>query len=501
MTTTAEPGAAIDSLDAPDSYAEAFARAQAERPRRPAATARQTPVGKREATDPPKDVHEYDPPIYLAGEEEQKPETGPQTDQDDQASEGRAGQDGPEAEARAALVKAEADKAAAEAERRRLANRRAEMRLDQDQAEHAVKMAQLAAERLAAEQKAAEQKAAADAARDRAQAEAGAKEKAERQWKWGALGIYIAGAVVSLPLQLLAFYDPHKQFLLMAPVFLEGLALVVSFGAAAAVSSGKAVWPYRVGVMLAAGIAATVNLVHGFSDPRIGIAAGTIGALTSIGGPIVWTAYEHGRAKRLDGVPTRRERIAAERIAARERAVAAMEAERDAVEEKSRAEAKRVEETRKLADKVAAHKAAVEDQRRRDKEREDEHPQVWAVAVARRTATGSPAVTEQIWAAAWEVIHGTKEIGVTAEIRAQLVAARAAMQEAGQGLEKAAKPQVESQTPRRDPDAEDGRKYNGGTPPRRRPGDTPPYAAGVGKVASAQGANRAPRRTVRSGRK
>ncbi|MFF7995092.1 hypothetical protein ACFZDG_35645 [Kitasatospora xanthocidica] len=469
------------------------------------------PTGLRSQEAPdPDPIHEYEPPVYLPDKPQQADPAAPAVrlekyapapEEPEQPPTGTPDQPAPEAEARAQQVRAEAEKAAAEAERQRLSNRRAAMRLEAEEAAHAAKMAKLTAEREAAERAAAEEKAAAEAAQEQVLEEAEEKAKAEQKWKWGALGIYVAGAVVSLPLQLLAFYDPEKKFLLMAPVFLEGLALVLSFGANAAVSAGKTVWPYRVGVMAAAGIAAAVNLVHGFDDPKIGVGAGTIGALTSIGGPIVWTAYEHGRARRLDGVPTRRERIAAERAAAREEAVAAMEAERAKAEEEARAEAKRVEETKKEQAATAAAKAAEQDQLRRDKEREAQHPEVWAVAVARRTATGAAAVTEQIWAAAWEVVHGTKEVGVTAEIRAKMLAARAAMQEAGKGAEETANAQVESQMPRRDPDAEDGRRHNGGTPPRRRPGDSPPYVAGVGKVSSATTAKRASRRTARSGRR
>ncbi|GAB2717163.1 hypothetical protein [Kitasatospora kifunensis] len=435
-------------------------------------------------------------PVYLVGGE--GPQAGTLVDltKQDQVQ-----QPDPEAEARAALIQAEADKAAAEAERLRLANRRGAMRTEQDEATHAAKMAKLTAEREAAEREAAQEKAAAEAARERVQAEADEKKSAERNWRLGALGIYIAGAVVSMPLQVLAFYKPDMPFLLSAPFFLEGLALVLSFGAAAAVTAGRPVWPYRVGVMVAAVIAAAVNVIHGNADPRIGIGVGAIGAVTSIGGPIVWTAYEHGRARRLDGVPTRRERNAAAKAAAAELRRLAEEAERAEAEAIAKAEAKAAEDEKKAADKAAADLVAAEDQARRDEERQAEHPEVWAVAVARRTATGSAHVTEQIWAAAWEVVHGTKEVGVTASIRAMLLAARAAMQQAGEGFEGTAKPQVESQTPRRDPDAEDGRKSNGGTPPVRRAGDAQKYLPGVGKVSSTATVTRVPRRPVRGARK
>jgi hypothetical protein len=47
--------------------------------------------------------------------------------------------------------------------------------------------------------------------------------------------------------------------------------------------------------------------------------------------------------------------------------------------------------------------------------------------------------------------------------------------------------QVESQKeprPKRDPNAPDGRRFNGGIPPRRTPGDTAPYSPIAKKQAA-----------------
>ncbi|MBV6700272.1 hypothetical protein KV557_24735 [Kitasatospora aureofaciens] len=423
-----------------------------------------------------------------------------------------------EADRQRLLAEAEAEgiriKAAQESERQRILNERAAMKLEQDKAAHEARMAELKAQRAKADRETAEEAAAAQTVKERAAKEEAEKELAEQRWKLGALGIYIAGALVSLPLQLLAFWDPTKWFLLAAPVFLEGLALVLSWGAQYAVTHGKAVWPYRVGVMVAAGIAAGVNIWHGISDPAIGLNAGLIGAITSLGGPIVWTSYEHGRAKKLDGVPTRRERKAAERAAAEEAKRKREEAEQRAAEDQAKAEAKEADELAKTQAKQAADKAAAAEQERRDAERSKEHPEVWAVAVSLRIAAGLEHVSEKVWQDAWEVIHGTRTVGLTAEIRARLVASKMAMQAASQTPEGGTFPQVESQMPcfsddtENDPDGgavkgEDRRKNNSGIPPVRRPGDTAKYAPGVGKLNAKhhKGATgRSGRRATRSGR-
>src|SRR5690606_12163716 len=95
--------------------------------------------------------------------------------------------------------------------------------------------------------------------------------------------------------------------------------LVLAAGAAWAVAHRRDVLPYRIGIMLSAIIAAAINMYGGMTDDRIGFNAGLIGAIASLGGPIVLMAYEHGIAQKADGIPSWRERRAAERKAAEEK--------------------------------------------------------------------------------------------------------------------------------------------------------------------------------------
>jgi hypothetical protein len=364
----------------------------------------------------------------------------------------------------AGLAAAEAARIRAEADKQEIANRRAAMKLEAEQAGH---------ERRLAEERA--KKAAADAAARKALAEAAVQEKreadrtAEQQrteavWKWGARGIYAVGLAIAAPVQFLDFWDRKRPFLVVAPVLLEGLALVLAFGAAWAVAHRRDVAPYRIGIMIGAMIAAGINMRGGLTNPAIGLNAGIIGAIASLGGPIVLMAYEHGIAQKADGIPSWRET----RAATKEKAAA------DAAREKAKAERKAAEEAAAAAKEDAAKRAEAE-QKRKDADREQGHAQVWAVAEAMRSARGSQFVTEQIWADAWYRVTGSKTVGITAEIEALSREAQARMKAASEG----ASPQVESQMPtaeRRAPDAVDARRFNGGTPPRRQPGDSTPYS-------------------------
>jgi hypothetical protein len=378
------------------------------------------------------------------------------------------------AEADAQRIEAEGKAKAAEllaaeqAEKDRIANERAAMRLEKEKADHAAHLAKKEAEaaKARAEREKAEQAAADESA---AEAKRAAEQKrAERWWKWGARGIYLVGLIIAAPVQFLAFWDRDRPFLVAAPALLEGLALVLAFGAAWAVAHRRDVAPYRVGIMIGAAVAATINLWHGITDPAIGLNAGLIGALASLGGPIVLMAYEHGIAQKADGIPSWREKRAADRKAAEERK-AREKARRDKADaEHAAAEAKALAESR-----------AQEEQRRRDEDRKQHHKQVWAVADAMRSARGSQYVTEQIWADAWYRVTGCKTVGITPEIEAQSRAAQARMQTATEAPVLGPQSLISSQKgPRqkKDPDAPDGRRNNGGTPPRRRPGDTAPYS-------------------------
>jgi hypothetical protein len=379
-----------------------------------------------------------------------------------------------EAEAEAARIKAkgEADAkralAVEEAEKQRIANDRGRMKLEKDQAAHdrylaeqAEKTAKANAEREKAE------KADADVAADEA-GRAAEQQRTELYWKWGARGIYAVGMVIAAPVQFMHFWDPKRPFLVAAPGLLEGLALVLAFGAAWAVAHRRDVMPYRIGIMIGAAIAAAINLYGGITDPAIGFNAGLIGAIASLGGPIVLMAYEHGIAQKADGIPSWRETRAVDRA----------KAEADAAREKARKD-KADAEAAAAAAKDLAESRAREEQKRRDEDRKQAHPEVWAVADSLRSARGSQYVTEQIWAEAWYRVTGCKVVGITLDIEAQSRAAEARMRTVTDVPIIGEFSLINSQKgPRtkRDPDAPDGRRNNGGTPPVRRAGDSQPYS-------------------------
>ncbi|MGP4114681.1 hypothetical protein ACTWP5_27695 [Streptomyces sp. 4N509B] len=371
---------------------------------------------------------------------------------------------------------AERIKAEQEAERQRLLNEQKAMKLEEQRAAHEAILAKKAAEvaKAKAEQAAAEQ-AAADKAEEEA-ARAAEQERTERWWKWGARAIYAVGLIIAAPIQFLAFWDPERPFLVAAPALLEGLALVLALGAAWAVANRRDVAPYRVGIMLGAAIAAGINLWHGMTDPHIGLNAGIIGALASLGGPIVLMAYEHGIAQKADGIPSFRERRATQKE--KERA----EAER----EKNKAD-REAERRRAAEEQQRKERAVAEEQMRKDADRQQQHPEVWSVAEAMRSARGSTTVTEQIWGEAWHRVTGSRTVGITAEIEELSRVAQARMKVVTDSPILGELSQVTSQKaprPKKAPGEPDGRRNNGGTPPRRVPGDTQPYSAGAKRQAS-----------------
>lgn len=385
-----------------------------------------------------------------------------------------------EAEARRieAQGKAEAEKilAAEKAEQQRIANERAAMRLEKDKADHAAHLAKKEAEAAKAR---AEQEKADKAAEEQAQTEAErAKEqqRTEQIWKWGARSIYATGLIIAAPVQFLHFWDPKRPFLMAAPVLLEGLALVLAFGAAWAVAHRRDALPYRIGIMIGAIVAAGINLYGGNTDSAIGLNAGIIGAIASLGGPIVLMAYEHGIAQKADGIPSLRERHAAKREEARKKA------ERD----KARKE-KEATEAKAAAEKAAARKRAEEEQRRKDADRQKRHPEVWDLADSLRAARGEASVSDQIFSDAWFLKTGSRKVGITPEIEAESRAAQARMKVVTETPVMGEFSLIESQKgPRskRDPEAPDGRRFNGGVPPRRTPGDTAPYSPAARKQAA-----------------
>ncbi|MFF4848770.1 hypothetical protein [Streptomyces sp. NPDC001194] len=383
-----------------------------------------------------------------------------------------------DAEAKAVQIKAEGEARAAEAvgreeaKKQRILNERAQMKLEVDRAIQAERVAKSAAEAAKAEAAAIKAKRDADAEVEHAENRQKEERRTEAVWKWAARGIYLTSLIIALPLQLRAFYSDDKPFMIAAPFLLEGLALVLAFGGAWAIAHRRDVMPYRIGIMVAAMIASAVNLWHGSVDETIGLEAGIVGALASLGGPVVLMTYEHGVAQKRDGIPSMRERREAARAAERAAREAAVKAEEKAAADRAKAE-----------EKAAAEQAAETEQKRKDDDRKQAHGKVWDVAEAMRSARGLPFVTDAIWSEAWYRVTGSKVVGIWPELEASSKAAAAEMKAASEGT----LPHVESQMPtrqKRDPEQPDGRRFNGGTPPRRVPNDTPPYSIAARTVAS-----------------
>lgn len=366
-----------------------------------------------------------------------------------------------EAEAKAEAIRINA---AAEAEKQRLVNERAALRFEREKAEQLAKIAEANRKRAEAERLAAEEREAAEVtAQEQADAEQ-AIETATGRWRKTAKGFYALCATVALPVQMAAFYDPKALYLLVAPVFIEVIALVALVGAAAAVTARRPHWHYRLVAWAGAFTAATINLVHGFQAFDAATAFGT--ALASLAGPGMWDLHEHGRIARRDGVPTRRERKAAERAEKRHAA------QREVAEEKAAAER---EATRKAAEEAAARLAA---------DREKEFPKVWAHAIKLAAALGE-ADPNAVWRRAHIDIEGVEPGDSVDIIRGRNMAERrvlAARSEAPGGTPvKAASSQRASQMQ----GAKKPRVYN---PPTRRgvrtKNDTPKYVSAARKQAA-----------------
>ncbi|GGQ66235.1 hypothetical protein [Kitasatospora griseola] len=293
-----------------------------------------------------------------------------------------------------------------------------------------------------------------ETARRSAEAQA-AREKSERsaaQWRSWARAIAIVCVLVSLPLQVMAFWSPKAPFLVLAPFVLEGLAWALLKGAEAAIDDHRPSWHYRTLAGSVALFAAVVNFLHG--SAAFGAGTGLGGAFCSLAGPLVWDLHEHGRIRKRDGKMSRRQRRAEAKQAAAEAA-----------------------EKQAAAEREAGERAAVEHLR------STQWPQVWERAVALAAALGELHPSEPTWKRAWDDTQAAP-IGDTAESIAAKVAARAAVKDAAKDqantVEKVEKSQVESQlaAPRSITTAKrsDGRRNNGGTPPVRRAGDTLGYS-------------------------
>lgn len=299
-----------------------------------------------------------------------------------------------EAEADAIRVKAEED-----ARKARLANDRAERKAREEAAASEARIAEHQRRRDEADRN-RERAAREDAEQQQTETEkAKVVAKSSKRWRRVALGFYALCATVALPVQMAAFWDPNAKYLLVAPIFIEVIALVALVGAAAAVTDGRPQWHYRLVAWAGALTAATINAVHGLGAFDAATAFGT--ALASVAGPGMWDLHEHGRIRKRDGVPTRRERKAAEK-----------EAKRIAAE-------KAAEEKRRAAEKKAADEAAQEAARKLAELRQAEFEDVWKHARKLAAALGETTVTEAVWRRAHKDIRGA-EPGEDAEtIRAR----------------------------------------------------------------------------------
>jgi hypothetical protein len=304
-----------------------------------------------------------------------------------------------DAEARRIAAEAEADavrvKAEEEARKLRLVNDRAERRAREEEAASEERIAESNRRRDEAERA---RIAAAHQARIDEQVEAQKAKvvaKADKKWRGWAIAFYTLCAAVALPVQISAFWDERKPWMAGAPVLLEIAALVVAFGTAAAVANKRPHWHFRLITWVLAFIAASVNLWHGMQEFDPATAVGT--ALASVFGPGVWDLHEHGRIRKRDGVPTRRERKAQERAAK---------------DEVKRAAA---EEAQRAAEKEAAAKAAEEAARKLADRRAKLFSKVWEHAEKLATDLGETAVTEAIWERAKLDVEGARP-GESAEV-------------------------------------------------------------------------------------
>jgi hypothetical protein len=299
-----------------------------------------------------------------------------------------------EASAQADAIRAKTAAEAAELE--------IERKLKEAEAAPRIAAAQARAEKIARE---AEEKHLAEEAAAKATAAAKERiEKAARRWKGFALTFALVCGVVSLPLQVMAFFSPHAWFLVAAPFVLEGGAWVLLQGAAAAIEEDRPTWHYRMVAGLIALFAAWINWSHGHE--MFGTATGVAGAFCSLAGPAVWDLHEHGRIAKKQGKVTRAQRR-------REKAEAKRQAEAKAAREKAeadrRARAKQEEDERYQA--LA-------------KDREESWADVWNRSCVLASALGETRISDQVWRRAWFDIYGT-DVGDTSETIAARVTARA----------------------------------------------------------------------------
>ncbi|MGW0780355.1 hypothetical protein [Streptomyces sp. NPDC002913] len=356
-------------------------------------------------------------------------------------------------------------KAAEEARKLKLANDKAERRAEEEQAARDARIAE--SNRLRAEAERAQVKARREEQEQQHAEAATAREveAAAARWRRYAILFYGVCAIVALPVQIAAFWDPHAWWLVIAPLMLEGAALVVTKGAAAAVAAQRPHWHYRTVAWLFAFTAAGINLWHGIHAFDPATAIGT--AFASLAGPGVWDLHEHGRIRRRDGVLSRKERKAAERAGKKQAA------EREAQEQR---EAAREEARQKAMEAIDARLA---------EQREQEFPDEWKYALKLAVAMGETTVTDAVWDRAWDDLHAAKP-GVTANSISTRNAAAVRMQRVlERAPEKTPSKTTNTQRASQMPPAKKPRVYN---PParagRRRAGDTPKYVEAARKQAA-----------------
>ncbi|MEV7654630.1 hypothetical protein AB0O39_10710 [Streptomyces anulatus] len=370
-----------------------------------------------------------------------------------------------EAEAEAVRIKAEGDakaaevKAVEEARKLKLANDKAQARALEEQAARDARIAESERKRAAAERGQQEDERAHQEQQETAAAAEAEIAKAASTWRGYAIAFYAVCAVVALPVQIAAFWDRDAPWLVIAPLMLEGAALVVTKGAAAAVAANRPHWHYRTVAWVFAFIAAGINLKHGLDAFDPATAFGT--AFASLAGPGVWDLHEHGRIRRRDGVLTRRERKA-------QAAAAKAEAKRRAAEE-----------ARKAGEKEAAEKAAQEAAETLANSRAEEFPEVWDEAEKIAAAVGEITVTQTVWVRAYRNIMGAEPgesiESITARRKAEARVAAALSGTPVATLSKTKNAQRGVQTPRS--------TYRP-VPPVRKPKDTPRYHRAAGRAHS-----------------
>ncbi|MGW9299617.1 hypothetical protein ACWHA3_02165 [Streptomyces cyaneofuscatus] len=375
------------------------------------------------------------------------------------------------ADAEAVRIKAEGDakaaeiKAAEEARKLKLANDKAQARAIEEQAARDARIAKSNRERAEAERGQQEdERARQEQQQNEAAAEADVA-KAATTWRKYAIAFYAVCAVVALPVQIAAFWDRDAPWLVIAPLMLEGAALVVTKGAAAAVAANRPHWHYRTVAWVFAFIAAGINLKHGLDAFDPATAIGT--AFASLAGPGVWDLHEHGRIRRRDGALTRRERRAA--------AKAAKEAARKQEVEKAEQEAAKT-----AAEEAAEAAAAVLAETRKAR-----FPKVWDHALGLAADLGETTVTDAIWRRAKRDVEGTDpgESADTIRMRnaAEIRVEAARLRKPVSTLSKTTNAQRASQMPK----GQKTRVYNPpARPGRRTPGDTPKYVSAARKQAA-----------------